>query len=174
MTTSVKFSKISAVILAAVLMLTLLTVNVFATEETTASSEVTTEVAGDETTAATDETTAGSSDTTASSDETTAHDHEEEEEDDGPNWDLIISLSIIGLLAVGFVVCYFVIPKFRDRVQKFFREYKSELSKVVWSPWRDVRQNTIIVIVVVVAFAIVIALLDVIFSGGINALGTLL
>lgn len=171
--TSVKLSKVLAVILTVMLMLTLVPVAAFASDATTAAADVTTAAPDDSN--ATDETTAADDGdtTTAAGDETTGA-ASTNKDDDGINLDLIISLSIIGLLAVAFVICFAVIPKFRARVKKFFSDYKSELSKVVWSPWHVVRKNTIVVIVVVVAVALVIFLLDTIFSGGISALGTLL
>lgn len=166
-----KTSKILAVILAAMLMLTLLTANVFADEATgEAAAETTAEVAGDATEAPAEETTAPADDHD--------HDHEgenEDEHDHSINWvDIIVSASIIVLGAVAFVICYFAIPSFREKVKKFFSDYKSELKKVTWSSKEDVRRNTITVIVVIVALVIVIALLDVIFSGGIEALSHLI
>lgn len=163
MKTSVKFSKILAVILAAMLMLTLLTANVFADEATGESADVTAEVTGETTEAPAED----------------DHDHEgettEDEHDHSINWvDIIVSASIIVLAAVAFVICYFAIPKFRERVQKFFSDYKSELKKVTWSSKEDVRRNTITVIVVIAALAIVITVLDIIFSGGIEALSHLI
>ena len=148
-----KTSKILAVILAAMLMLTLLTANVFADEVTgEAAAETTAEVAGDATEAPA-----------------------EDEHDHSINWvDIIVSASIIVLAAVAFVICYFAIPSFQEKVKKFFSDYKSELKKVTWSSKEDVRRNTITVIVVIVALVIVIALLDVIFSGGIEALSHLI
>ena len=166
-----KTSKILAVILAAMLMLTLLTANVFADEVTgEAAAETTAEVAGDATEAPAEETEAPTEDD---------HDHEgeteEDEHDHSINWvDIIVSASIIVLAAVAFVICYFAIPKFRERVQKFFSDYKSELKKVTWSSKEDVRRNTITVIVVIAALAIVITVLDIIFSGGIEALSHLI
>ena len=166
-----KTSKILAVILAAILMLTLLTATVFADEATgEAAAETTAEVAGDATEAPAEETTAPADDHD--------HDHEgetEDEHDHSINWvDIIVSASIIVLGAVAFVICYFAIPSFREKVKKFFSDYKSELKKVTWSSKEDVRRNTITVIVVIVALVIVIALLDVIFSGGIEALSHLI
>ena len=164
-----KTSKILAVILAAMLMLTLLTANVFADEVTgEAAAETTAEVAGDATEAPAEETTAPADD----------HDHEgetEDEHDHSINWvDIIVSASIIVLGAVAFVICYFAIPSFQEKVKKFFSDYKSELKKVTWSSKEDVRRNTLTVIVVIVALVIVIALLDMIFSGGIEALSHLI
>ena len=168
-----KTSKILAVILAAMLMLTLLTANVFADEATgEAAAETTAEVAGDATEAPAEETEA------PAEDDHDDHDHEGETEDDHDhsiNWvDIIVSASIIVLAAVAFVICYFAIPSFKEKVKKFFSDYKSELKKVNWSSKEDVRRNTITVIVVIVALVIVIAILDMIFSGGIEALGHLI
>ena len=170
-----KTSKILAVILAAMLMLTLLTANVFADEATgEAAAETTAEVAGDATEAPAEETEAPAEDDHDDHD----HDHEgetEDEHDHSINWvDIIVSASIIVLAALAFVICYFAIPSFKEKVKKFFSDYKSELKKVTWSSKEDVRRNTITVIVVIVALVIVIALLDVIFSGGIEALSHLI
>ena len=167
-----KTSKILAVILAAMLMLTLLTANVFADEATgEAAAETTAEVAGDATEAPAEETTAPVEDDHD-------HDHEgetEDEHDHSINWvDIIVSASIIVLGAVAFVICYFAIPSFQEKVKKFFSDYKSELKKVTWSSKEDVRRNTITVIVVIVALVVVIAILDIIFSGGIEALSHLI
>ena len=168
-----KTSKILAVILAAMLMLTLLTANVFADEATgEAAAETTAEVAGDATEAPAEETEA------PAEDDHDDHDHEgetEDEHDHSINWvDIIVSASIIVLAVLAFVICYFAIPSFKEKVKKFFSDYKSEFKKVTWSSKEDVRRNTITVIVVIVALVIVIALLDVIFSGGIEALSHLI
>lgn len=164
-----KTSKILAVILAAMLMLTLLTANVFADEVTGETAETTVEVAGDVTEAPAEETTAPADDD---------HDHEgetEDEHDHSINWvDIIVSVSIIVLGAVAFVICYFAIPSFQAKVKKFISDYKSELKKVTWSSKEDVRRNTITVVVIIIALVIVIALLDIIFSGGIEALSHLI
>ena len=169
MKTSVKFSKIFAVILAAMLMLTLLTANIFADEVTGETAETTAEVASDATEAPAEETEAPADDHD--------HDHEGETEDEHDhtiNWvDIIVSASIIVLGVVAFVICYFAIPSFQAKVKKFISDYKSELKKVTWSSKEDVRRNTITVIVVIIALVIVIALLDIIFSGGIEALSHL-
>ncbi|MBQ8258149.1 MAG: preprotein translocase subunit SecE [Clostridia bacterium] len=167
-----KTSKILAVILAAMLMLTLLTANVFADEVTgEAAAETTAEVAGDATEAPAEETEAPTEDEHD-------HDHEgetEDEHDHSINWvDIIVSASIIVLAVLAFVICYFAIPSFKEKVKKFFSDYKSELNKVTWSSKEDVRRNTITVIVVIVALVIVIAILDMIFSGGIEALSHLI
>ncbi len=176
MKTSVKFSKILAVILTATLMLTLLTATVFADTNAPENTEAAPEATGDVTEAPAD-------DAAETTDEHEGHDHgdettaatDEDEHDHSINWiDIIVTASIIVLGAIAFVICYFAIPKFRAKVQKFFSDYKSELKKVTWSSKQDVKRNTIIVIVIVAALAIAIALLDIIFSGGIEALSHLI
>ncbi len=126
----------------------------------TGSGDTTTTGAGDTTTTGTEEeTTAATGDTTGS--EKTI------------NWDLIITLSVIGLAVIVFFIFFFANATFRAKVQKFLKDIKSELSKVVWSPWRDVKKNTVIVIVVSLGAALLIFILDMLFSKGLSALTTL-
>ena len=173
-----KTSKILAVILAAILMLTLLTATVFADEATGEAADVTAEVTGEATEAPADETEAPAEETTADDhdheDSTTTGEDEHDHNDEAKLIDIIVSASIIVLAALAFVICYFAIPKFREKVKKFFSDYKSELKKVTWSSKEDVRKNTITVIVVILVLVIVIALLDFIFLSGIEALGHLI
>ena len=53
---------------------------------------------------------------------------------------------------------------------RWFRGMKSELKKVVWPSWSQVLNNTLVVIVVSVIFAIVIGLIDYLAYEGILAL----
>ena len=59
---------------------------------------------------------------------------------------------------------------FAANVAKFFRDTKSELKKVVWPSKNNVKTNTITVIAVVLAAAVVLILLDLIFGGAIHLL----
>lgn len=61
-----------------------------------------------------------------------------------------------------------------SRVSRFFRSYKSEIKKIVWCPWKQVRKNSLVVIVSVVVCAAAICALDFVFSKGIIALGSLI
>lgn len=63
--------------------------------------------------------------------------------------------------------------KFSDRVKKFWRDYKSELKKIVWCPWKQVKNNTFVVVVLVLITGAAIGLLDFGFSKAITALGGL-
>ncbi len=53
---------------------------------------------------------------------------------------------------------------------KWFRGMKSELKKVVWPTWSQVLNNTLVVIVVSIIFAVIIGLIDYLAYKGIVAL----
>ena len=59
------------------------------------------------------------------------------------------------------------------RVAKFFRDYKSELKKITWCPFKTVKSSTAVVIAFTVVLAAVIAVLGLGFSTGIVAFGRL-
>ena len=160
---SVRFFRTLAAFLALALMLSLCSLSIFADEPEVTTAE------GEATTAAPDETTAAPADeTTAASDDDHDHDH-----DHGFPWDAVISFGIVIIAIIVLLIVYFVNPKFKEKVQNFFRSLKSELNKVVWSSKDDVKKNTIVVLIFVAAFAVLIGLLDFLFSKGIIALGKL-
>lgn len=161
--TSVRFFKTLAAFLALALMLSLCSLSIFADEPeaTTAEGEATTAAPGETTAAPADETTAASDDD---------HDHDH---DHGFPWDAVISFGIVIIAIIVLLIVYFVNPKFKEKVQNFFRSLKSELNKVVWSSKDDVKKNTVVVLIFVAAFAVLIGLLDFLFSKGIIALGKL-
>ena len=83
----------------------------------------------------------------------------------------IVLLIIFGVAVIAAaIVCIIK----REKVAKFLRSIKSEFKKIVWSPWNQVRKNTIIVIVLVVALAAVIGVLDFLFGQGIAELKNLI
>ncbi len=173
-----KLRKFAAVILAVLLTLTLCVAPVFADEDTSASAdaaeaatteEAVAENADDAELAVTaDEGDTEGAVTATGSEETETNETETEKE---INWDGIIAGGIVLVALIVLAVLYFVNAKFKERVNKFAKDYISELKKVVWSPLRDVKKNTVVVIVLSLFFAIMIGLLDVIFSEGIQALG---
>ena len=61
-------------------------------------------------------------------------------------------------------------PGFFKRVAKWFREMKSELKKVVWPTGKQLFNNTLVSVVVMVASAIVLWGFDVLASGLVQAL----
>ena len=56
--------------------------------------------------------------------------------------------------------------KKQNKIVKFFKEVKSEMKKVVWPSRKQLVNNTLIVIAVVVLIGIVIAIFDTIFQFG--------
>ena len=76
--------------------------------------------------------------------------------------------AIVGIVIAAVVVVAAVILgiKFREKIKKFLRVYKSEAKKIVWLPWDQTRKSTLVVCVVLVVCAAVICLLDVGLSKG--------
>ena len=62
--------------------------------------------------------------------------------------------------------------KLGARIKKFFRDYRSEMKKIVWPTRPQVIQNTGVVIIAIVFIAAIVGLLDLLFGTGvINLLG---
>ena len=59
---------------------------------------------------------------------------------------------------------------FFKRIARCFREMKSELKKVVWPTFKQVKNNTGIVIVALILVGVIIAVLDFFFQFLVNAL----
>ena len=64
-------------------------------------------------------------------------------------------------------------PSLGSRIASFARSIKSEVKKISWSPWSDVKKNTFVVVVVIAVCAIALAIVDYVFLQGITALGKL-
>ena len=60
------------------------------------------------------------------------------------------------------------------RIKKFFKDYSSEMKKIVWLPRADVRKNSILVIVTVLICAIAIGVVDLAFSSVIKSIAHLI
>ncbi len=79
----------------------------------------------------------------------------------------IVSICIVVVTLV--IVAIFCLIK-KEKVAKFFRGLKSEMKKIVWLPFKQVRKNSFVVIVVVIIIAILVGVLDFAFSNGIKVL----
>ena len=78
-----------------------------------------------------------------------------------------VSLAIaVALLIVAAVLC---IVK-RKKLAEALRAYKSEMKKITWFPWKSVWRSTVLVLVVVIAVAVLVGLLDLAFFEGQYAL----
>ena len=163
-----------ALVLAVVLMLSLFPVATFALEDAGAAAEdeagIVLDAAQPTDTSAADAEAEAETEAETSADTTDEHDHDDEttEEEKGMSLGDIISLAIFGVVIL-LVAVYCLTHK--EKVAKLFKGLKSELKKIVWTPWNQVRKNTFVVLVIIVAAAIVIGVLDLLFSKGILALG---
>ncbi|MCL2099038.1 MAG: preprotein translocase subunit SecE [Oscillospiraceae bacterium] len=60
--------------------------------------------------------------------------------------------------------------KFGERIKRFFRDYKSEMKKVVWPTRQQLIKNTAVVLVVIIFMAVIVGILDFAFGSGIRGL----
>ena len=97
------------------------------------------------------------------------HDHEGEEvvEEQGLSTVAIVWIVIGGVLVVAGVVLGI---KYREKIVKALRVYKSEFKKVSWLSWKDTKKSSLVVLGVLVACALVICLLDLGLSKGLLAM----
>ena len=161
-----KYSAI-ALMIAVAFLLSIFTVSVFATDVATTESTPSTE---DVSTPSTDGTTAEPAGDTTPSGTTASSTTATNATTGGFPLHQIIPLGILVIAIIVLAVVFFGLPKYRERTLKFCRSIKSECKKVSWYSWKNTRKGTLIVIAAVVALAIVIGLLDVLFSTFINTL----
>ena len=64
-------------------------------------------------------------------------------------------------------------PSLWSKVKSFAKSIKSEVKKISWSPWTDVRKNTFVVVVVIAACTLGLYVVDFVLLQGITALGKL-
>ena len=64
-------------------------------------------------------------------------------------------------------------PSIWSRIAAWARSIKSEVKKISWSPWTEVRKNTLVVLVMIIACAIALFIVDYVFAEGIRLLGNL-
>ena len=167
MTVTTKRSLI-ALLLSLVLVVSLFTVGISATEVTTAAAEeVTTTV---EDTTANTETSAESESSTETDTSAATTGSTDTSAADATKKTLIINGIIIAAIIVILVVVYF---KFRVKLNEFFRSVKSELKKITWSSMDQTRKGFLVAIVVTVIFAVGLLLIDLAFGEGISYLDKL-
>ena len=171
-----------AVLCAMILTVSLFAIPAFAetTESSTesteeSSSEATTESDTDADTESESESESGSEeDSTSESEEDSSSEEEEEstgadgDENDGNGLSTnMIVWIIVGavVVVVGAVLCI----KFREKLKKSWRVYKSESKKIVWLPWDQTKKNTIVVIIILAVCAVAIWVVDYLLSQGILA-----
>lgn len=134
-----------------------------ATSSEETSSETSSEAASSE---ASSEATSSEATSETSSEAVSDAESDATEEETGSNipWKLIISLIVIvAIVAILFILAK-TNSKLGQRIAKFFKDYKSEISKISWMPRNELVRSTLVVLAVIVASAIVIGLLDLLFS----------
>ena len=134
-------------------------------EVTTSTNEASTETTSAETTTATTAEGSGTTDDKDKPAESTSwiSDHK----------NFVIAMAVIVFLVILYFVLRLVSAKFRDKTTKFWKEYRSEFKKLVWPTKQQLWKNTAVVLVTMVAFVIVLGLLDLALSEGIYWLGDL-
>ena len=97
------------------------------------------------------------------------HDHEGEEvvEEQGLSTAAIVWIVIGGVLVVAGVVLGI---KYREKIAKALRVYKSEFKKVSWLSWKETKKSSLVVLGMLAACALVICLLDLGLYEGLMAL----
>ena len=105
---------------------------------------------------------------------TTAGTTASKEEDEAKPGDSILwTLIPLGVVLVAVAVCAVIflgIPKRREKTLKFLRSLKSEWKKISWYSWKQTLKGTAVVVVISVIIAIVVGLLDLGFTKGIDAI----
>lgn len=166
-----KRNRLIAFLVSVVMIISILTVGVCATEAVTAAAtEATTETATEAATSA-----ATSAATEAATEDHTGHDHDgdgiADDHEEITTGEIITNIVVIGLIVI---IAAVLIIKFRVKLAAFLRSVKSELKKIVWASGSDTRKNFLIVIVIAVAVAAIIGILDFAFSEGIAGIVKLL
>ena len=95
------------------------------------------------------------------------HDHAEETVQEGLSTAAIVWIVIGGVLVVAGVVLGI---KYREKIVKALRVYKSEFKKVSWLSPKETLKSSWVVIVVLAVCALVICLLDLGLSKGLLAM----
>lgn len=85
--------------------------------------------------------------------------------EDGESANKIDTFTLVSLIVAGVVLVVVVVLCIvkRHKLMESLRAYRSEMKKITWFPWKSVWRSTILVIIVVLATALVVGLLDIAF-----------
>ncbi len=153
MKTGTLLTRWASVLCALLLMISLFAVPVFADETSTKADAA---QSSEPTSESSDVTESESVSTTESGSSNESNDKNDKKEE---------GLSIAAIIwivagAIILIVAAVLAIKFRANIAKGLRVYKSEFKKVSWLSAEQTRKSTLVVVVVLVAFAAVICLLD--------------
>jgi preprotein translocase subunit SecE len=161
MTITTKRSLI-ALLLSLVLVVSLFTVGIFADEAKDTDDAESTTVAEKEETTEKKEETSKKNDAEKKEEETTESAAVKKVKDS-----LIINGIIIGVIVLIGVV---LIIRFRKKLGGFLSSVKSEFKRITWSSKENTRKSFLVVIVVAIAVALMLWLIDIAFNTGISEL----
>ena len=144
-------------------------------EETTAAETVEETEAGSETEteseSATETGTEASTTTSATTkEETTTEDKAAAEAKKQQKTRGIINLCVGAAILVALAVLVIV---YRAKIPTWWKGLKSECGKITWCPKEKLRKNTFVVVIIILAIAVAIGVLDFVFSRGMILLGEL-
>lgn len=110
----------------------------------------------------------GSTDASASTSDTSSTD--DSSSGSTTPWGLFVFLGLCVIFVIVCIICVKSGNAFGQRISKFLRDYKSEFKKITWLGPKDLLKQTALVLVVLIAAAAVLGLLDWAFSSLINLL----
>ena len=144
-------------------------------EETTAAETVEETEAGSETEteseSATETGTEASTTTSATTkEETTTEDKAAAEAKKQQKTRGIINLCVGAAILVALAVLVIV---YRAKIPTWWKGLKSECGKITWCPKEKLKKNTFVVVIIILAIALAIGVLDFVFSRGMILLGEL-
>ncbi len=165
-----------ALLLSIVLVVSLFTIGISATEVASTNEEVTTTV---ETDSASTEAASGSEGvseaaTEKGSEEAATEAGTEAGEAETGLSDKEVTLIInAGIIAAIIIIAVVLCVKFRKKLGDFLRSVKSEFKKITWSSKEQTIKAFLVVIVIAAVFAIALTLMDLAFNTGISTLADL-
>ena len=82
----------------------------------------------------------------------------------------IINLCVGAVLLIALAA---LIIAFRGKIPSWWKGLKSECGKITWCPKEKLKKNTFVVVIIILAIALAIGVLDFVFSRGMILLGEL-
>jgi preprotein translocase SecE subunit len=73
---------------------------------------------------------------------------------------------VLGIMLVVLIAVVVICLKKREKVGSLVREYEGEVKRITWLSWSETKKSTVLVLLALVAFAVVIALIDLALSEG--------
>ncbi len=73
---------------------------------------------------------------------------------------------VLGIMLVILIAVVVICLKKREKVGSLVREYEGEVKRITWLSWSETKKSTVLVLLALVAFAVVIALIDLALSEG--------